>query len=261
MTSELLAAMKADPRHCLVATDFDGVLAPIVADPQQARIDPAAREALVRMIGLVGQVTVITGRPTRTAVTLGGLDAPDLRGLRVMGQYGVERWSSLTGQHEEPEIPASLDVVRERLPELAADWPGVVIEDKGRALAVHTRTASDPNGALAALTGPVTELATGLGLRTEPGKQVLEVRPTGMDKGRALHEAVRDLGARSVVYLGDDRGDLPAFEAVRELRDQGVVSCGVWVASEEHPAELGDVVVDGPGGAAQWLHQLADGLT
>src|SRR5690606_32227641 len=109
-------------RRCLLATDFDGVLAPIVADPQQARIDPAAREALVRMIGLVGQVTVITGRPTRTAIALGGLDAPDLRGLTVMGQYGVERWSSVTGRFEEPEIPASLGAVRDRLPQLTADW-------------------------------------------------------------------------------------------------------------------------------------------
>src|SRR5690606_34107684 len=131
---------------------------------------------------------------------------------------------------------------------------------KGRALAVHTRTATDPNAALAALEGPVTELATGLGLRTEPGKQVLEVRPTGMDKGLALHSAVRDLDALSVIYLGDDRGDLPAFEAVRELRAKGVASYGVWVASDEQPGELGDLVVDGPAGAAAWLHQLADEL-
>lgn len=261
MTAEFLAAMKADPQHCLLATDFDGVLAPIVTDPQQARIDPGARAALVRMIGLVGQVRVITGRPTRTVVALGGLDAPDLRGLQVMGQYGVERWSSLTGQHEEPEIPASLAVLRERLPELVDPWPGVAIEDKGRALAVHTRTAVDPKAALAALTGPVTELATDLGLTTEPGKQVLEVRSSGMDKGQALHEAVRDLDARSVVYLGDDRGDLPAFEAVRELRARGVASCGVWVSSDEQPGELGDLVVDGPAGAAAWLHQVADQLS
>src|SRR5262249_59711884 len=67
-----LDALLADARHALVATDFDGTLAPIVDRPADARAHPGAVPALTALAALVGTVAVITGRPAGEAVTLGG---------------------------------------------------------------------------------------------------------------------------------------------------------------------------------------------
>ncbi len=65
---------------------------------------------------------------------------------------------------------------------------GVRIEDKGDALAVHTRGAADPDAALAGLRGPLQALAERTELMLEPGRRVIELRPPGTDKGMALTE-------------------------------------------------------------------------
>src|SRR4029077_1807297 len=80
-----LDALLADPSHALVAADFDGTLAPIVARPQDARPYPGALPALTALAGAVGTVAVITGRPAPDAVALGGLEA--VPGLVVLGHY------------------------------------------------------------------------------------------------------------------------------------------------------------------------------
>lgn len=259
----VVAAIAADPDRALLATDFDGVLAPIVDRPEDARPDPDALAALERLGRVIGQLAVITGRPARTAVELGGLDSrPGLARLVVLGQYGVERWDAATDSYRIPPEPEALDEVRREIPGLLAEhgWPDARIEDKGRALAIHTRTLSNPDRALADLTGPVRHLTDRLGLHLEPGRQVLEMRQAAMDKGVALREIVAETGARTVIYAGDDLGDVPAFEAVRDLAAEGLTTCAVWSASAERAelAALTDVAVDGPAGVAAWLTEVAD---
>ncbi|MGC5412209.1 trehalose-phosphatase, partial [Streptomyces sp. DT225] len=124
-------------------------------------------------------------------------------------------------------------------------------EDKGRALAVHTRRAADPQAAFDALRGPLGELAALHGLIVEPGRLVLELRPPGMDKGVALTEYVREIGATSVLYAGDDLGDLAAFAAVEKLRtDEADPVPGLLVCSgsAEVPelADRADLALPGP---------------
>ena len=65
-----LDALLARPGQALLATDFDGTLAPIVADPRAARPLPGAVPALRRLARAVGTVAVITGRPAAEAVGL-----------------------------------------------------------------------------------------------------------------------------------------------------------------------------------------------
>ena len=72
---------------------------------------------------------------------------------------------------------------------------GVWIEDKRLSLVVHARKAADPAAALARLTGPVTALAAELGLEVHPGRDVLEIRLPGYDKGRALRRLVAETSA------------------------------------------------------------------
>jgi trehalose 6-phosphate phosphatase len=251
--------MAADPAHALLATDYDGTLAPIVADPADAKAAPGAAAALTRLAGRVGTVAVITGRPAVDAVSLGGL--ADVPGLIVLGHYGAQRWEA--GVLSTPPVPPGVQAVREALPGLLAELAapeGTTVEDKGTALAVHTRNTADPAAALALLRGPLGRLADSAALTLEPGRLVLELRPAGTDKGTALRELVRERAARSALFCGDDLGDLTAFAEIRRLRADGIPGCAVASESAETPqvAEAADVVVEGPPGIVRFLSALAE---
>ena len=256
-----LDAIVADPAHALIASDFDGTLAPIVADPAAAVAAPGAAAALARLAACAGTVAIITGRPTAEAIELGGL--ADVTGLIVLGHYGAERWQD--GKLTAAAPPDGVARVREALPGVlaAAGAPeGTRIEDKGTALAVHTRQTADPEAALAQLRESLAALAADAGLALEPGRFVLELRPPGSDKGTALRALVAERAARAVLFCGDDLGDLAAFAAVRALRADGVPGCMVGSLSQESPrvAEAADLVVDGPAGVVALLRALADAI-
>jgi trehalose 6-phosphate phosphatase len=258
-----LAAFLAKPSAAIVGLDFDGTLAPIVADPEQARAHPEAVPALAALAPKVASIAVITGRPAGVAVRYGGFaGVPGLEHLTVLGHYGAERWDAVTGTVTAPAPHPGVAAARAELPgvlDRAGAWHGTWIEEKGRAVAVHTRRADDPQAAFDALRGPLTDLATRHGLIVEPGRMVLELRPPGMDKGVALGDYVRKTGAESVLYAGDDLGDLPAFTAVDELRSDGIPGLLVCSGSTEvtELAERADLVVDGPAGVVHLLRTLA----
>jgi trehalose 6-phosphate phosphatase len=263
--SEALQAIIHSPSDTLIATDFDGTLAPIVEDPTRAYADPNAVAALGRLGQHVGRVVVITGREARAAVHLGGFrEVAGLGSMIVLGQYGVERWNAVDDEYILPSEPPQMRAVAEELPEVldTVELAGARVEHKGRAIAVHTRRLPDPQGAFAKLEDPLRKLAARHGLVVEPGKKVWEIRAPGMDKGVALCSIVDETRARQVIFAGDDLGDLPAFRAVRELASTGVAGLLVCSASNEEAAltELSDAVVDGPPGLAAWLTQLADRL-
>ncbi|KAB8158837.1 trehalose-phosphatase [Streptomyces sp. 3MP-14] len=257
-----LAALLDQPARALIALDFDGTVAPIVADPEQARAHPDAVPALARLAGRVAVIAVITGRPAEVAVRLGGFAGhPELSGLIVLGAYGAERWDAATGELRTPPPHPGVAAARAELPELTAPT-GAFIEDKGNALAVHTRRAADPQGAFETLREPLARLAERHGLHLEPGRLVLELRPGGMDKGVALTALARETGAGSVLYAGDDLGDLPAFAAVADLAAAGIPGLRVCSGSTEVTAlaEATDLTVQGPEGLAALLTALADQL-
>ncbi|MEW2510973.1 trehalose-phosphatase [Streptomyces sp. NPDC046870] len=258
-----LAALLAQPRTALVGLDFDGTLAPIVADPEQARAHPGAVPALAALAPEIASVAVITGRPPEVAVRYGGFaGVPGLEHLTVLGHYGAERWDAATGELTAPPPHPGVAAARAELPgllERAGAQEGTWIEEKGRALAVHTRRAPDPRAAFEALRAPLADLATRHGLIVEPGRMVLELRPPGMDKGVALLDHARAVQAGCVVYAGDDLGDLPAFAAIEKLRTNGVPGLLVCSGSTEvtELADRADLVVDGPEGVVGLLRALA----
>jgi trehalose 6-phosphate phosphatase len=256
-----LEALTADPARALVATDYDGTLSPIVSDPAAAVAVDGAAGALARLAPLVGTMAIITGRPAAEAVALGGFE--DVRGLIILGHYGAERLQD--GVLRGSPAPDGVAEAREALPRLLATAgapDGTRLEDKGTALAVHVRQAANPDAALKLLREPLARLAADSGLVLEPGRLVLELRPPGADKGAALRTLAAERGARSVVFCGDDLGDLAAFAAVRDLRAAGVAGCAVASGSEEAPqvAAVADLVVDGPAGVVRLMNGLADVL-
>ncbi|HTX83228.1 MAG TPA: trehalose-phosphatase [Streptosporangiaceae bacterium] len=254
-----LAALISDPRRALVAVDFDGTLAPIVDDPAAARATPAATAALARLARLAGTVAIITGRPAADAASFAGLT--DVPGVIVLGHYGMQRWER--GELSTPAVPQGMSTARAELPAVlsaAAAAQGTFVEDKGEALAVHTRRAAEPQAELDRLRLPLAQLAERAGLALEPGRFVLELRPPGADKGRAITDLAAERAPRAILFSGDDLGDRPAFAAVRQLREEGTPGLLVCSGSAEVPelAAEADLVVDGPDGIAALLAELAD---
>jgi len=237
-------------------------------------------------------VAVVTGRAPDVAARLAGLtdaaasisadaaaststDAAasisadaGLRRLVVHGHYGLQSWSAEGGltSAADPVAVAAVDRVRSALPallrELAAP-AGVVAEDKGIAIAVHTRQAADPQGAIDAIAPALVELAGREGLQTEPGRYVREIRPTGVDKGATLGRLIDAAAAVAVLYAGDDLGDLPAFAALSVARAAGTVTVGLASGQQDTDPRVeaaADITVDGPTGVLAVLRRLADQL-
>ena len=90
--------------------------------------------------------------------------------------------------------------------------------------------------------------------------QVVEVRAPGMNKGNAVRTLQRELHADAMIFVGDDLGDVEAFEAVAGLAREGLPTLLVCSASREESAlvELSDVLVSGPEGVLDLLRQLTD---
>jgi trehalose 6-phosphate phosphatase len=256
-----LAALLADPQRALIGLDFDGTLSPIVADPRAARAHPGAVTALRALARRVGTLAIITGRQAAKAVQYGGL--ADVPGLVVLGHYGWERWAD--GEITSPPAPPGVAAVRRLLPGMlsaAGAPPGTWTEDKGHAIAVHMRRTADPAAALRLLRPSLEKLAAQEGLLAQPGKMVIELRPRGIDKGAALKSLFSERASRVVLFCGDDIGDIPAFTAVGELRDQGIPGVTVCSGSAEvnELAAASDLVVDGPAGVVALLDWLAGRL-
>ena len=287
-------AVLAAAGDVVVGLDYDGTLAPIVPDPAAAVIHPEAPDMLVALAGQVRAVVVLTGRPAGQAVALGGLEAladrlPADGLLLVLGQYGHERWDSDARTTTSPPPPAGLAALAEELPDLLAgcDAADAFVEDKGLALAVHTRRLPEPQAAFERLHPVLAEAANRHGLHLEPGRMVLELRAPGMNKGDALRAAAAELEAGALVFAGDDLGDVEAFRAVAALREGGLPGRDegalpgraegalpgrdegglpgllVCSGSEEQEAlvELADLVVDGPAGVVDFLRRLTADLS
>jgi trehalose 6-phosphate phosphatase len=246
-----------DPSRMAFFVDFDGSLAPIVPDPATARVLPAARAALARLVRVIGTIGVVSGRPVSFLVDALGLD-----GLLYVGQYGLERY--VDGEVVVDErVGPWVDAVARAADEAAAGLPGLLIERKGTvAVTVHWR--SDPERGPEAIAW-AEEIASRLGLQAPVrGRMAVELRPpVPVDKGTTVAALAR--GASVAAFAGDDAGDLPAFAALRELVRAGDLehAVSIGVASPESPPEVGeaDVVVDGPVGLAALLEALADAFS
>ena len=248
-----LAALRAHPARAVLALDYDGTLAPVVDRPADAVPAPGAVAALRALAVRVGVLALVTGRPADVVVELAGLS--DVPGLVVLGQYGAQRWQGGTLTGAAPV--AGIALGRELVPPLLAA-EGAQLEDKGLSLVVHTRRTRDPHGALSRLLPTLGELAARLGLEVHPGRLVLELRPPGFDKGVALR-TLCEQSPSSVLFAGDDLGDLPAYDAVEALRRSQVPGVLVCSASAEGPVarrDRADLVVDGPPGVVALLTTL-----
>jgi trehalose 6-phosphate phosphatase len=263
---EGLAAVLSHPREALAALDYDGTLSTIAERPEDAVPAPGALEAVGLLAERVGAVVLISGRPVGQLLELTGLrDHAARRELTVLAQYGLERWDGKTDEISSPPPLPGVEGARQELAALLADPStpqGVSVEDKGQALVVHTRQTGDPDGNLRALRPRLDPIAERAGLEPHPARNALELRPPGYEKGGALLRFAAERGSRAVMFIGDDLGDLPAFDALEQLRGEGVPGIGVVSDSSEVVGlrERADLLLDGPAAVVTFLRTLAERL-
>jgi trehalose 6-phosphate phosphatase len=246
-------------REVALCLDFDGTLSPVVDDPQAARPLEGIVELLAPLASRFAAVAIISGRPA--AYLAEHVRAP---GVRYLGLYGLQE------MHEgEVRVDPRLEAARPTVGDAAAalrDSPavrdsGAWLEDKVYSVAVHTRRVPDRDRWNDAIDRTARQIAEEHGLELIPGKLVWELRPpVRADKGDGVRRVVAEAGARAVVVVGDDLGDLPAFAAVAELATEGHDGLRVAVRSEEAPPQLlaaADLVLEGPRGVLDFLRLLS----
>ena len=205
----------------LIALDFDGTLAPIQRDPSAVRLADGGLAVLTELAERGARVAIVTGREAAVVLRLGGIES--VPGLVIEAVYGAERWAA--GELTSPPTPASmvaarhgaqaiLDAQRAEVPETDGAW----LEDKRINMVVHTQRTIDPEGAQRALAPHIDALARAHNLEMHPGRNVLEIRLPGIDKGSALRRLIDESpdGPTAVLAAGDDVGDVPALEAARD---------------------------------------------
>jgi trehalose 6-phosphate phosphatase len=252
-----LLPLAAHPHEAAVLVDFDGSISAIVDDPADAHTLPGARDALAALIGVIGTVAVVSGRPVEFLAR-----AIDLPELTLVGQYGLERM--VDGRAVvDPRAEPYLEGVALAADEIERELPDLLVERKaGVAVTVHWRTAPEREADAVEV---VDRIARRLDLTAYPTKMARELRPpVPADKGTAV-ETLLDRAAHAC-FAGDDRGDLEAFAALARLEAEGRLEHAVRIAvgSAEAPPELlarADLVVDGPAGLVSVLEELARAAT
>jgi trehalose 6-phosphate phosphatase len=243
--------LDAAPGDTELFFDFDGTLAAICDDPAQASMSDVMFTLLAELIPTFGRVSVVSGRPVSFLVER----VPPT--VALYGLYGLE-WA-VDGQRGEVEgVAGWRDVVTAVAADGRRRFGPDVVEDKGASLTAHYRRNPELEADLVRWVEASAE-ASGLVMRS--AKKSCELHPpVDIDKGTVVRE--RTGSNTAVVYVGDDIGDLPAFEAIAELADAGREAQGVVVRSHETPLELldlADVVVDGIRGVEALLESLARG--
>jgi trehalose 6-phosphate phosphatase len=251
--SDLLAELAANAGSAGVFSDFDGTLSPIVDDPAAARPIPGAPDVLGRLADRLRMVAVVSGRPGAfLAEHLGG------RGLTLRGLYGLEPVDADGTVRSVADADHWRAVVDDVATRAEAELPPEVsVERKGLSTTIHFRLHPDREDEARRW---AEAAASGAGLLLHPARMSFELRPPlPHDKGLVVAELAE--GLTHVCFLGDDLGDLEAFDALDDLQEHGATTIRVAVASAESVPELmerADLVVDGPEGVLDLLRELAD---
>lgn len=239
--SDRLAQVAALDRVVL-ASDFDGTLAPFVLDPMTARPADGAMDVLRSATGLPGvTVALVSGRDVDTLRLLSevGDDEP----IVLIGSHGAQ--SSLEaiapGALLDPTQRALLADLEAALGDVRRLHPLARIERKPAAVALHTRglEEADASGALAAAEQVAAEHE---GVHLLRGKSVAELGVIETSKGLALRRLAEAVEADATVYFGDDVTDERAFEALDAGRDLTVKVGEGETAAGHRVAEIAGVV-------------------
>ena len=241
-----------------IFTDFDGTLSRIVHVPSDARPVEGAREVLARLQERFAVVSVVSGRSAGDLLEWLGPN------IEIWGVHGAETvWDgkvvlSPKGEPYRDLMSRVIDEAKRRVAAIGMD--GLLVEDKAVMVGLHFRAAEDVERARVLLDGIAEDLAREFGLGRAGGRLAYELRPpTRFSKEDIVLERAREADLDAVLFAGDDRVDLPAFDALDALSAEGVATVRVAVTSDEGPSELferADLLVQGPEAMVDLFEEL-----
>lgn len=201
---------------CAFFLDFDGTLVDIAPQPEAVVVPAGLRETLSQLNDyLGGAVAVISGRPIEQ---IDGFLLP--LALPAAGVHGAERRTAkgeivLLSTHP-------LQLVEEAARALAAEHPALRVETKRGSLAVHYRQAPELEALCVQTMQAAVEHSPGLTLLR--GKMVVEAKPGGASKGKAIEAFMQEapFKDRTPVFIGDDFTDEVGFSTVQRLGGLGI---------------------------------------
>lgn len=238
-------------------SDIDGTLAPIVPDPDAAKITDRCRDLLRELARLGVRVALVTGRDLETAQEMTGIEQ-----AAYAANHGLTLWSN--GQEFTPKAARRYVELAKRVEADAGGLgvPGVIVENKGPVIAFHYRRADDAEAARRRILDALAVWDATREFEVHEGRMVVELRPpVGVNKGTAAAELARRLGLRAAICLGDDRTDIDMFRHVKQLPELENVC--VAVESEEAAAEVleaADYRVRGVEGVEWLLNEIVRAL-
>jgi trehalose 6-phosphate phosphatase len=250
LVHDALAAIAASAR-LLVALDFDGTLSPLENEPMDARMLPAARDA----------VDALVATPETVVALVSGRSLGDLRIIAehgddslvyLAGSHGAELWIPGEGVIETPDDPADValrDRLRAEAEQATADLDGVWIEPKTFGFGVHTRRADAATAHSANRRVDRIVSAEAPHWRRRTGHNIVEYAFRHEGKDTAIAKLRELAGATAALFAGDDVTDEDA------LRSLGADDLGVHVGAGPTAARV--LVRDIPAMAAL-LASLAD---
>lgn len=228
--------------------DVDGTLLDLAHHPDLVEIDARLHHdlALVRA-RLDGAVALLSGRPLAQLD-----DLFDWRGHPAAGLHGAELRTP-DGRERITGDDAAFAQIRARAAALVAATPGLILEDKRRAIGLHYRHAPAARDAAERIAHALLGDA-GKDYALQLGDHVIELKPAGMDKGRALLALTQQapFRGRTPWMLGDDLTDEDAFRHVNAIGGVSVV------VGARRPTEA-RYALDDPAAVRAWLHALAAG--
>ncbi|MFD1744717.1 trehalose-phosphatase [Rhizobium helianthi] len=208
-----LGILLAEPDNWALFLDIDGTLIDLAETPDGVSTPPGLVENLDRLSQrLGGALALVTGRNLPFADQL---FAP--LSLPIAGLHGAERRRT-DGTLDLVEEDDAFQTLKRSLTRVTVDWEGVIIEDKGAAVAAHFRQAPQWEQSLEAVMASALE-AAGPGYTLQRGKMVIEIRPSRASKGAAVRAFLEEapFAGRKPITIGDDLTDEAMFKVANDL--------------------------------------------
>lgn len=245
--SMTLPALK-DPRGLAMFLDFDGTLVEIAEKPDAVHLKDTTRATLTRLQkALGGALAIVTGREIEVVdAMLSPFRCP------VAGVHGLTRRDAEGRIHGKDVSAQFLDAAEQQLGGFAAQNPGLLVERKSHAIAIHYR--ANPGLEAACLVAMQEIAALDDQMHLVRGKMVIEARPLGGDKGTAVSDFLGEapFAGRRPFFAGDDTTDEDAFRVVNHL---GGVTLKIGNGESRATYRLNDTVA-----FLDWLEEAADTL-
>lgn len=253
-----LGEQLANGGRLLLFLDYDGTLADFAPNPDIITPDPALIQLFTQLTSFSEQlrIVILSGRRLEHIDRL--LPVP---GLLLAGTYGIEfqdfkghRESLVDYRTERPEI----EQIKLKWTQLIRLYQGFYLEDKGYAIALHAKFASDEDArevlsSARQVAKPVIEKGV---FRLVGGDRFLEIAPKIADKGQSVTMLLEHFPWRGskIIYIGDDDKDEEAFKVVKQRGGQAII-----VAAQPRPT-LADERLENPAAVRGWLSALLSGM-